>query len=195
MKITSVAGIRKEMVRQKLSFKPQGWDYNPSAWRCRGPIIVMAVIDLVIAGYLTLYQYGVVDQVWEPFFNNGSQLVLDSWISHALPISDAALGALAYAFDVVLGIYGDETRWRTKPWVVVLFMFFIGPVGLTSLVLVMLQPLSVGAWCTLCLLSAALSIAMIGPAMDEGLATLQYLKRVADHDSINFWSIFWKGKA
>jgi hypothetical protein len=45
-------------------------------------------------------------------------------------------------------------------------------------------------WCTLCLVSAAISIAMIGPAMDEVLATLQLLarKRAAGQP---LWPLFW----
>ena len=46
-----------------------------------------------------------------------------------------------------------------------------------SVLLVVAQPLLSGAWCTLCLASAAISVAMIGPAFDEVLATLQYLAR------------------
>ncbi|MGZ8422445.1 MAG: vitamin K epoxide reductase family protein, partial [Nitrospira sp.] len=50
------------------------------------------------------------------------------------------------------------------------------------------------AWCTLCLVSAVLSIVMIGPAMDEVLASLQFLKRVR-HRNMPVWSAFWKGDA
>jgi hypothetical protein len=42
-----------------------------------------------------------------------------------------------------------------------------------SIALVMSQPLVVGAWCTLCLASAVISVVMIGPATDEMLASLR----------------------
>jgi hypothetical protein len=41
----------------------------------------------------------------------------------------------------------------------------------------MIQPLLVHGWCTLCLTSALISVLMIGPAMDELLTSLQFLKR------------------
>jgi hypothetical protein len=39
------------------------------------------------------------------------------------------------------------------------------------------------AWCTLCLASAVISVAMIGLAMDEFLASLHYLKRESTRGS------------
>ena len=53
----------------------------------------------------------------------------------------------------------------------------VGPFGAVSILLVIAQPLRVHAWCTLCLASAVISVLMIGLAMDELLASLQYLKR------------------
>jgi len=35
-------------------------------------------------------------------------------------------------------------------------------------------------WCTLCLASAAISISLVGPATDEVLASLQYLRWAHD---------------
>ena len=53
-----------------------------------------------------------------------------------------------------------------------------------------LQPVLFDAWCTLCLFTAALSVLMIGPAMDEVLASLQHLKRAkARGESV--WHVFW----
>jgi hypothetical protein len=40
------------------------------------------------------------------------------------------------------------------------------------------QPVVVGAWCTLCLASAFVSLTLVGPGMEEMLAALQHLKRV-----------------
>jgi type IV secretory pathway VirB3-like protein len=73
---------------------------------------------------------------------------------------------------------------------VVLFGVFVGPLGAVSVLLVILQPVLFGAWCTLCLLTALLSVLMIGPAMDEVLASLQHLKREkASGHSV--WRAFW----
>lgn len=169
---------------------PPAWDYNPSAWSQRWPLILIAFIGFQIALYLGLYQVGVVSSVWEPFFANGSEKVLNSPISKALPIPDALLGAFSYLLDAVSGIIGGTRRWKTKPWIVVLFGIATGPLGLTSVLLVIFQPVLVGAWCTLCIVTAIISIVMISPAMDELLASLQYLQRVK-RQGYSVWDAFW----
>jgi hypothetical protein len=142
-------------------------------------IVALALIGFGISLYLSLFQWGVFAQVWEPFFGDDSRRILrETWISNLLPIPDAFLGAVSYLADAVLGLIGSRARWRTLPWVVLAFGFVIGPVGLTSVMLVIVQPVLFDAWCTLCLASAFVSVLMIGPAADEVLATLQYLRRV-----------------
>jgi uncharacterized membrane protein len=170
-------GVKREGEMRKDS-QPPGWTYNPSSWNERWWLIAIALIGFLISGYLALYQWGFFHSVWEPFFGAGSDRVLHSGLSRMLPIPDAALGAFAYALDAVAGAIGGITRWRTMPWIVILFGLAVGPLGLVSVLLVMAQPLLLNAWCTLCLVSAVLSVIMIGPAMDEVLASLQFLKRV-----------------
>ena len=174
----------------EVSSIPTAWDYNPSSWSQRWPLIVIAVIGFMIALYLGLYQLDVIASVWEPFFGNGSEAVLNSKISKALPVPDALLGAFSYLLDAVTGVIGNTRRWRTKPWIVVLFGIATGPLGLTSVLLVILQPVVVGAWCTLCLVTAVISIVMISPAMDEVLASFQYLQRV-QREGYSVWDAFW----
>ncbi len=157
---------------------PPGWDYNPSAWPQRWPIIAIAFIGFEIAAYLGLFQLNLIATVWDPFFGGGSEKVLTSQLSRALPVPDAVLGAFGYLLDVVTGAIGKADRWRTKPWIVILFGFAVGPLGLVSVFLVISQPVLVGAWCTLCLVTAAISVVIISPALDEMLASLQYLRRV-----------------
>ncbi len=169
---------------------PPGWDDNPSSWSQRLPIVVLALIGLVIAGYLTLYQYEVIGTVWEPFFGDGSRKVLTSSLSHMFPISDAALGALGYLVDAVTGIIGGRERWRKMPWIVILFGLAVGPLGAVSIGLVISQPVLVGEWCTLCMTTAVISLLMIGPAMDEFLASVQYLKREHQRGR-STWRLFW----
>lgn len=176
-----------------MSDCPPGWSYNPSTWSQRLPIVGIAVVGMGIATYLGLYQLGVFPTVWEPFFGEGSRRILNSRISHLLPIPDALLGALSYLADAVTGVIGGRERWRTMPWIVVLFGLAVGPLGVISLLLVVLQPLMFDAWCTLCLASAVASVLMIGPAMDEVLASLQVLKR-AHLRGGSAWQAFWKGE-
>ena len=173
---------------------PPGWDYNPSSWMQRLPLVAVAMCGFGIAFYLALYQWRVIQDVWEPFFGNGSKIILNSFISRLLPIPDAALGALGYLADAVSGIIGGTRRWRTMPWIVLAFGFAVGPLGLVSIILVIMQPTVFGAWCTLCLASAAISLAMIYPAMDEVVASLQYLKRQKQAGR-SLWSAFWGANA
>lgn len=169
---------------------PQGWRRNPSDWSQRIPIVVVALVGAAIATYLSLYQLDIIGSVWEPFFGDGSRTVLDSKISHILPIPDAALGALGYLLDAVTGAIGGRDRWKTMPWMVLIFGIAVGPLGAISIMLVVFQPVLYDSFCTLCLASAVISVAMIGPAMDEMLASMQFLKRVRDSGH-SLWAAFW----
>jgi uncharacterized membrane protein len=169
---------------------PPGWSYNPSSWPERLPIIGLALIGFGIATCLALYQFGITDSVWEPFFGGGTRKILTSGISRILPIPDATLGALGYLVDAVSGAVGGTARWRTMPWIVIIFGVAVGPLGAVSVFLVIAQPLRVHAWCTLCLASALISVLMIGPAMDELLASLQHLRRERSLGR-SAWRAFW----
>jgi hypothetical protein len=173
-----------------LTVIPDGWNYNPSSWRERLPLVGVALAGAGIASYLAACQLGWVSRVWEPFFGDGSQVILHSAVSRMLPIPDAALGALGYLVDAVTGLVGGRDRWRSMPWIVVLFGVAVGPLGAISLLLVILQPLLFNAWCTLCLTSAAISVLMIGPALDEVLASLQHLRRCRNAGR-SMWQVFW----
>jgi len=171
---------------------PPCWKHSPSNWSQRLPIVALALVGVGIATYLTLYQYDVVSTVWEPFFGDGSRKVLDSSLSRVLPVTDAALGALGYLVDAVTGVIGGRRRWRSMPWIVVLFGVAVGPLGAISILLVIAQPVLYDSFCTLCLASAVISLAMIPPAMDEVLASLQQLRRVQLSGG-SVWRAFWKG--
>ncbi|HEX2030493.1 MAG TPA: vitamin K epoxide reductase family protein [Actinomycetota bacterium] len=171
---------------------PDGWTTNPSSWGQRLPIIGLATAGFVIAGYLALFQFDVLSTVWEPFFGRGSRRILTSRISHLLPIPDAALGALGYVADAVTGAIGGTERWKRRPWLVVLFGIAVGPLGAVSVLLVIFQPVLFSSFCTLCLVTAVISVLMIGPAFDEVLASLQALRRVRDRGG-SVWSAFWRG--
>jgi hypothetical protein len=173
--------------------RPPGWAYNPSDWSQRIPIIALALLGAAVAGYLAAFQLGVVTAVWEPFFGDDSRRILTSGISRVLPIPDAALGMMGYLADAVTGVIGGRDRWRTMPWIVILFGLAVGPLGAISILLVILQPVMFDGWCTLCLASAAISLAMIGPAFDEVLASLQHVRRVQIGGG-SAWRAFWAGK-
>ncbi len=149
---------------------------NPSAWHARLPVAALAAAGFVIATYLALYQAGVLRAVWEPFFGAGSRTILRSSLARALPIPDAALGAAAYACEVLLDLLGDEMRWRRAPRLVVLFGLLVAATAAGSLGLVLAQALVFRAWCTLCLTSAALSWLVVLLASREVLAAYDVLR-------------------
>lgn len=173
---------------------PPGWDYNPASWPQRLPIIILALVGTAIATYLALYQLNIFSTVWEPFFGNDSVTILNSKTSQILPIPDAALGAFGYLLDAVTGAVGGSRRWRTMPWIVIMFGLAVGPLGFISVLLVILQPVLYDSWCTLCLASGLISVLMIGPAMDEFLASMQYMKRVKLAGESR-WKGFWGYKS
>ena len=175
---------------QRESAIPPGWAYNPAAWSQRLPIVAAALLGFAIATYLALYQLEVTASVWEPFFGEGSETILNSGVSEALRVPDAGLGALGYLADAIAGLIGGVARWRTMPWVVVLFGIAVGPLGAVSITLVVLQPVLYDSFCTLCLGSAAISLLMIPFALDEVLASLQHLKR-ARGEGRSVWRVFW----
>ena len=169
---------------------PPGWSYNPSAWQQRLPLVGAALLGFGIAAYLTLFQLGLLYSVWDPFFGRGTVTILTSGVSRLLPVPDAGLGALGYLVDAVSGSIGGRERWRTMPWIVIIFGLAVGPLGGVSIMLVIMQPVIYHAWCTLCLASALISLLMIGPAMDEMLCSLQYLRRVHRRGG-SVWKAFW----
>lgn len=155
---------------------PPGWSYNPSTWPQRLPVAWLAFICWMISRYLAAYQLGYIQTVWDPFFDQGTKLVLHSDVSKAFPVSDAGLGAFAYTLEMFSAFFGNERRWRTMPWMVLIFGVLTVPVSLVSVILIILQPLAVGSWCTLCLVTAFCMLLGIPLALNEVVATLQYLR-------------------
>jgi hypothetical protein len=143
----------------------------------------------MISRYLAAYQLGYIQTVWEPFFDPGTSAVLTSDVSKAFPVPDAGLGAFAYSLET-LSCFGCEKRWRTQPWLVLLFGLLTVPLALTSVILIMLQPVVVGAWCTLCLLNAFLMLIPIAFALDEVAATWQFLRYSKEKP---FWRLLLQG--
>lgn len=165
---------------------PPGWDYNPSTWSQRVPIIAIAILGLLISRYLTAYQLGQIDGVWDPFFagsaadpRNGTEEIITSAVSRAWPVPDAAVGGYTYMLEILTGIAGTRRRWRTMPWLVLLFGLMIAPLGVVSIFFIIIQPVIIGTWATLTLVAAAAMLIQIPYSLDELLATCQFLRRRA----------------
>ena len=176
------------------------FDRNPSAWSQRIPICLLAAVGFFISSYLALYQWGLIESVWDPIFGPQTEKVLDSNVSGKIEewtrIPDAALGAVGYLSEVIFGLAGSTRRWQYRPWMTLLFGFDVIPLGAISVVLVVMQGFVVQAWCFLCLVTAVISVILMFLAYDEVWASILYLWRVwkKHRDAGLLWRTFW-GKA
>ncbi len=152
----------------------------------------LGVVGFFIARYLTAYQLGHIPAAWDPFFGESTQKVLTSKVSKVWPIPDAGLGALSYMLEELSGFMGDSRRWRTMPWMVLMFALLVIPLGATSIILVILQPVSIGMWCTLCLIAAGGMLIMVPLAVDEVIAMGQFMQQ-SRREGKPFWRTFWMG--
>lgn len=182
---------------------PPGWSYSPSSWLQRTPIAVVALIGFFIARILGAYQLGHIGSVWEPFFAgsgkmegvmNGTEAIITSSVSKAWPIPDGALGAVVYLLELVMTWMGGKDRWRTMPWMVLALTFLIVPLGVVSIYFIIIQPIVLGTWCTLCLAAALAMTIMIPYQLDEFVAMGQFLLW-ARRRGKPFWRTFWTGGA
>jgi hypothetical protein len=171
---------------------PRPWDYNPSSWNQRLRIAAIALIAVLIALYLGIYQWRVVATAWDPIFGEGTMRVLDSEVSHELTswirLPDAILGVFAYVSDIVFALAGSERRWQDRPWLVIIFGIDVIPLGIVSIILVILQGIAVKFWCFLCLVTAGISLILIILAYDEVLSSCIYLYETKKRSN---WKTLW----
>jgi uncharacterized membrane protein len=180
----------------EMEAAPQPWHYNPSGWRQRVTISLVASVAFFAATYMALYQWRLVDGVWDPVFGEQTLRVLDSDVSEQMKswmrMPDAALGAIAYLGDIVFALAGSTRRWQFRPWLVMIFGLDVIPLGIVSAILVFLQGTTVGAWCFLCLVTAVISLILVALAYDEVWSCLKYLRRVwTNTDRSTFWNTLW----
>lgn len=124
----------------------------------RNQLTSFCLAGAVIAGYLASYQLGLLHSVWDPFFGAGSEIVLRSPLSRALPLPDALLGSFGYATEALCV--------RTLDWKLAhaLYIIIALAMGAGALILVAYQLIVVQTLCTLCLVSAGISCALLVPA-------------------------------
>lgn len=186
-----IPGIPNHQEREGYEIPP-GWSYNPSSWPQRIPVIALACFGWLGARYLDAYQMGFITTMWEPWFGDGTVRVITSSVSQSFPVPDAGLGAFAYTLEVLMGCKGGTARWRTMPWLVLGFGLLVIPLGLVSILLIILQPLIVGAWCGLCLMIASGMLIMVMLTVDEVTASLQCLRQ-GRRAGISWRSLLWEG--
>lgn len=149
---------------------------NPSRWRERLPILLLAAIGLSLASYLAAYQLGFIRKVWDPFFGPGSERVLHSFVSRLLPIPDAVLGAVGYFAELITASIGGQQRWRTSSSLVLFYGAIVAALAVAGLLLSALQLFVLHACCTLCLVSAVISLVIGWLARSEVLASLHEIR-------------------
>lgn len=154
-----------------------------SSWTHRAPLVALGLVGMAVAGYLSLYQLGLTSSVWDPIFGAGSEKVITSAVSRALPVPDAALGVVAYLADVLLASVGGRHRWETDPWLVVADGLVVLGLVLTGLALTVTQLFVFHAGCTLCLVSAAVSFTSGWLARAEVVAAIDRLRHPAESES------------
>ena len=146
---------------------PPGWTYSPSTYLQRLPIIALGAVGLLLArsspptSSATSKACGSRSSPAAAPPLNGTEPIITSGVSKAWPIADAGLGGVAYVFEVLMGVMGDRRRWRTMPWMVAMFGITVVPLGVVSIYFIVIQPIVIGTWCTLCLITAAAMLVMI----------------------------------
>lgn len=194
--IPMMPGMSMEGMMGKPDIPPE-WGYNPASWLQRVPVATLAFLGFLIARYMAAYQMGHIDSQWEPFFAgtaglNGTETIITSTVSKAWPVADAGLGAVVYALELVMTFMGGKDRWRTMPWMVLALALLILPLGIVSIYFIIIQPILIGTWCTLCLITALAMALMIPFSLDEFVAMGQFL--IASHRAGKpFWRTFWTG--
>lgn len=178
---------------------PPGWTYSPSTYVQRMPIIALGAIGFFLSRILTAYQLGHIDAVWEPFFGspgmlNGTEYIITSDVSKAWPIADGGLGAMSYMFEILMGAMGGRARWRTMPWMVMLFGIVVVPLGVISIYFIIIQPIVIGTYCTICLMAGIAMLIMIPYSLDELVAMGQFLV-LNKRRGRPFWRAFFRGDA
>jgi hypothetical protein len=137
--------------------------------------------------------------VWDPIFAGsatdpqyGTEEFITSALSKAFPVSDAALGGYTYLLEILTGLVGARARWRTMPWLVVLFGLMIAPLGVTSIAFVIIQPIVIGTLSTVALIGAVAILIQIPYSLDELIATLQFMRRRV-RAGRNGFAVFFRG--
>jgi hypothetical protein len=151
--------------------KPPGWKHDPTSYARRILLATLALAGFLIALYLTLYQWKAWSDVWDPLFD--SRTVLD--LTH--PVPDALAGVLAYGAELLLLIPGGRDRWRSLPWSCLALGAILSAGAAVSIGLIIVQPTIAGTWCTLCLASAGISLALFVLGIEEAVAAWQHVRR------------------
>ena len=156
-------------------------------WSERLPLAAAAACGLAVASYLALVQLRAVAAAWDPLFGPASSgRGLRSALSRALPVPDAALGALGYALELLLALAGGPDRSRAGSRTAVAYGAVAGLLGAAAVFLAAWQAVVVRAGCTLCLASAAISVGIAAASWREirGAGEALRHRRSLEHEHV-----------
>jgi len=173
--VPRMGGDRQAWETKRAASCDQPNERDRAHWRRRVQVAVLAGMGFCIAGYLAAYQLGLLREIWEPFFGNGTTRVLHSFVAAMLPVPDAALGAIGYAIELVATLAGTAERWRSRPKLVLMYAVVVAGMGIAGLTLFGVQAFVLHAFCTLCMVSAIISIAIALLARNEVFASYKVL--------------------
>jgi uncharacterized membrane protein len=129
-------------------------------------LAVLALVGVAVSGYLASYELGWIARVWDPLFGDGSERVLSSGVARALPVPDAVVGTAAYAVEAVLALL-LAARIGSAVAVSAVLAVVASAGALVGIGLAISQPVLVGTFCTLCLVSTLVSIVLAAGAIGE----------------------------
>lgn len=136
-------------------------------------VVVLASVAFVIAVYMALYQLHRITAIWDPLGGSQTARVLDSAVSRAVRnltgIPDSALGAIAYAGEIVLAVEDRRRRLsgQASRLSSILYGLWSASLALAGIALVGMQIFVVHAICFLCCCTATLSVAIFAIAASE----------------------------
>jgi uncharacterized membrane protein len=110
--------------------------------------------------------------------NQGSRLILkQSSVARLLPVPDALIGAGFYLLELIAECIGGSRRWRSMPWAVFATGAVAAGLAVAALALIACQAFLFHAFCTLCLASAACSLAIAALVAPEVWAAVEHRLR------------------
>jgi uncharacterized membrane protein len=121
---------------------------------------IFALLAFCSARYMAAFQLGHIASIFDPLFGKGTELVITSFISKSFPISDAGLGAIFYLVEAIFSFAGDEKRYRTSPWIVLVFGLMASSTTLVGIILLFLQLFVLKVLCFWCLFAAIMAVAI-----------------------------------
>lgn len=117
-------------------------------------IAVIALLGIFVAGYLTMYNFGLLGVI--QCGTGGCETVQSSQYAMLFGTPVALLGLFGYIVIFAIAMIGIQPRWVAARWVAVLLVLISGVGTAFSAYLTYLEAAVIHAWCQWCVVSAVL---------------------------------------